>query len=108
MTERAGKRIPVLIDGASPAATLVAALTVAKVKVLLTTGRDMARACGGFCDDVAAGKLSHAGQPALDAAVAGARRRPIGDAGAFGWTGAPMGRRFWLRWWPPRWRGTAR
>jgi len=27
--------------------------------------------------------VSHADQPALDAAVAGARRRPIGDAGAW-------------------------
>jgi hypothetical protein len=42
-------------------------------------------ACGGFVDDVLAGRLSHAVQPQLDAAVEGARKRPIGDAGAFGW-----------------------
>ena len=42
-------------------------------------------ACGGFLDDVLAGRLSHAEQPQLNAAVEGARRRPIGDAGAFGW-----------------------
>ncbi|OBI52879.1 hypothetical protein [Mycobacterium sp. E787] len=92
VTDRAtGRRIPVVIDGASPAAALVPALTAARVKTVLTTGRDMARACGAFCDDVAAGKVSHAGQPALDAAVAGARRRPIGDAGAWAWDRRPDG-----------------
>ncbi len=91
VTERAGRRIPVVIDGASPAAALVPALTAARVKVVLTTARDMARACGAFTDDVAAGRVSHAGQPALDAAVAGARRRPIGDAGAWGWDRRPDG-----------------
>lgn len=89
ITERAGRRIPVVIDGASPAATLVPALTAARVKVVLTTARDMARACGAFTDDVVAGRVSHAGQPALDAAVAGARRRPVGDAGAWGWDRRP-------------------
>jgi hypothetical protein len=81
ISERAGKRVPVVIDGASPAATLIPALAMARVKTVLTTARDMARACGGFLDDVTAGRLSHPGQAQLDAAVAGARRRPIGDAG---------------------------
>ena len=55
------------------------------IKVIVTGARDMARACGGFLDDVEAGRVSHSDQPPLNAAVAGARRRPIGDAGAFGW-----------------------
>jgi hypothetical protein len=38
-----------------------------------------------FLDDVRAGRIQHAGQPMLDAAVAGARRRPIGDAGLWAW-----------------------
>ena len=85
VSERAGKRVPVVIDGASPAATLIPALAVAKVKTVLTTARDMGRACGGFIDDVSAGRLSHAEQVQLDAAVASARRRPIGDAGLWAW-----------------------
>ena len=48
-------------------------------------GADMGRACGGFVDDVLAGRLSHADRPPLNAAVEGARKRPIGEAGAFGW-----------------------
>ena len=83
--ERAGRRIPVVIDGASPAASMVPALHAQKVKTMITTARDMGRACGGFLDDVGAGRLSHAGQPQLDAAVAGGRRRPIGDAGLWAW-----------------------
>ena len=60
-------------------------MAVAKVKTVLTTARDMGRACGGFIDDVSAGRLSHAEQVQLDAAVASARRRPIGDAGLWAW-----------------------
>jgi hypothetical protein len=87
VTERAGrhKKIPVIIDGASPAATLVPALAAQKIKVVLTTARDMGRACGGFLDDVNSGRLSHNGHAQLTAAVAGARRRPIGDAWLWAW-----------------------
>jgi hypothetical protein len=86
ISERAARRrVPVVIDGASPAATLIPALAAAKVHTVLTTARDMGRACGGFIDDVSAGRLSHPGQAQLDAAVAGARRRPIGDAGLWAW-----------------------
>lgn len=81
----AKKRIPVVIDGSSPAASMIPALSAQKVKVVVTTARDMGRACGGFLDDVAAGRISHAAQEQLTAAVAGARKRPIGDAGMFGW-----------------------
>jgi hypothetical protein len=85
VADRAGRRIPVLIDGASGAASLVPALSAQKVRVVLTSGRDLGRACAGFLDDVTAGRLSHPGQAQLDAAVAGARRRPIGDAGLWAW-----------------------
>ena len=85
LVERAGRRIPVVIDGASAAASLIPALHAQKVKTVVTGARDMGRACGGFLDDVLAGRLSHANQAQLNAAVDGARRRKIGDAGAFGW-----------------------
>lgn len=85
VVERAGRRIPVVVDGASPAASMVPHLQAQKVKVTTTTAQDMGRACGGMLDDIAVGRVSHAGQKPLDLAVAGARRRPIGDAGAFGW-----------------------
>jgi hypothetical protein len=83
--DRAGRRIPVVIDGASPAASMVPALAAQRCRVVLTTAAEMARATASFLDDVTAGRLSHAGQPQLDAAVTGARRRPVGVAGAFAW-----------------------
>jgi hypothetical protein len=86
LTDRAAqRRIPVVVDGSSPAASLVPALSAVKVKVTITGARDMAAACGGFVDDVAAGRVTHGGDDQLDAAVAGARRRPIGSGGAWGW-----------------------
>jgi hypothetical protein len=38
-----------------------------------------------IANDVLAGRVSHAAQPLLDAAVTNARRRPLGDGGLFGW-----------------------
>jgi len=75
----------VVVDGASPAASIVARLKAQKCKTIVTTAPEMARAYGGFLDDVVAGRLTHHDEPPLNDAVAGARRRPIGEAGAFGW-----------------------
>jgi hypothetical protein len=85
VTERAGTRIPVVIDSVGPAASLIPALAVAKARVVVATTRDVTRGCAAFVDDVNAGRLSHAGQRALDTAIVGARRRPVGDAGSWAW-----------------------
>jgi hypothetical protein len=44
----------------------------------------MAKACGDWFDSVSEGRLTHFGQPQLDAALAGAQKRPIGQAGGWG------------------------
>ena len=85
IVERASRRIPVVIDTASPAASLIPALKARKVHVVATGAGDMARACGSFYDEVIAKRLTHAGQAQLDAAVEGAQKRKIGDAGGWGW-----------------------
>jgi len=85
VVERAGRRSPVVIDGASPAAAMIPHLQARKVKVITTSAQAMAKACGGFLDDVVQARISRTGQPPLDAAVEGCRKRPIGEAGAFGW-----------------------
>jgi len=85
VVQRAGRRIPVIIDGASPAASMIPHLLAQRVKVVTTTAPEMGRACGGFTDDVLAGRISHTDQGPLNAAVEGCRKRPIGQAGAFGW-----------------------
>jgi len=45
--------------------------------------RQMATACGKFFDLAVAGNVRHIGQPPLSGAVAGAKRRKLGDAWAW-------------------------
>ena len=89
VVERAArKRVPVLINSTSPASVLKVPLEAQRCKVKLTHTPDMARACGGLVDDVAAWRLTNADrspQSLLTAAAAGVRKRPVGDAGAFVW-----------------------
>jgi len=86
IAERAGRKVPVVIDTASPAAPLIPVLEGLKVHVIASAGEgaDMAKACGGLYDDYLAGVLTHAGQPQMDDAVAGVKKRLIGKAGGFG------------------------
>jgi hypothetical protein len=85
IVERAGRRIPVAIDNASPAAALVPVLKGKKVTVVQTTAGDMSKACGLFVDRATSRRLTHANQDAVNAALAGGRKRPIGNAGGWGW-----------------------
>jgi len=90
IAERAGRRIRVLIDSLSPAASMAPALRARKVDVMLTSAGDMGKACGGLFDAVRDGHVRHVkatddnGQKALDDAMAGCIRRDIGKAGAWG------------------------
>ena len=81
----AGKRTEVVIDDLSPAAQMIPELLSRRVKVKRTTARDMTKGCLIFETRASTGTLSHSGQPQLAAAVSGARKRPIGDAGGWGW-----------------------
>jgi hypothetical protein len=74
----------VVVDGGGPAGSLLADLDAARVAVTLTSARDVAQACGGFYDAVDGGFIRHLGQPELSAAALSARRRPLGDAWAWG------------------------
>lgn len=82
---RAGRRLPVMIDSQSPAASMIPALKARKVKVLTGSASDMSRACGLFASEVVAGRLTHADQEALNNARDGARKRAIGTAGGWGY-----------------------
>lgn len=79
------RHVPVVIDQASTAAVAVNHLT--NRNVVTTTTGEAVRSCVGFVDDVLAGLLTHSDTPNQDLgrAVDGARRRPIGDAGGYGW-----------------------
>jgi phage terminase large subunit-like protein len=73
----------VMFDPASPAGSLRLDLAAAGVAMEGTEVRTYAQACGAFYDDAINRKLAHRSQPALDAAVAGARKRNLGDAWAW-------------------------
>jgi phage terminase large subunit-like protein len=85
LTEKAGRRIPVVVDSVGPAASLTPELRARKCKVRATNGADMARACGLFENAVNADALTHGGQKTLGDALQNARKRPIRDAGGWGW-----------------------
>lgn len=89
IADRAGRRIPVLIDSASPAASLEPELRARRVKVRRTSASDMATACGLFENKVHAADtdtaLTHGDQPAVTEALFGARKRQIRDAGGWAW-----------------------
>jgi hypothetical protein len=59
-----------------------------KQRLQLTAAREYAQACGALVQDVSNDRWRHLGQEPLDAAVAGARTRPLADAWAWSWRGA--------------------
>lgn len=85
LAEKAGRRLPVVVDSMSPAASMVPFLKARGVRVTVTTASDMGKACGLFYDDVMAERMTHAAQEQLTNALAGAQRRTIGTAGGWGW-----------------------
>lgn len=82
---RAGRRIPVVIDGMSPAASLIPTLKARGVKVHASSAGDMAKACGLIVAHVESGRLTHADQESVNEARANARKRAIGTAGGWGY-----------------------
>lgn len=85
IVDRAKPRTSVVVDSASPAASLAPILRARKVRVLVTSAGDMAKACGQLVDKLGLGKFTHADQEAVNQAVEGARKRPIGKAGGWGY-----------------------
>lgn len=91
LLELSGRWSPcaVAVDPGGPAGSLIPDLEAAGIEVLKAGSRDVAQACGGFIDAVrpAEGEppLRHLDDPALNAAIKGARRRDLGD-GASAWS----------------------
>jgi len=85
VAERAGKRMPVFIDGQSPANAMIPALKARGVKVYTGSAADMSKACSQVNADVEAGRLTHADQQSVNDAREGARKRAIGSAGGWGY-----------------------
>ena len=88
IAERWPKTAAVVIDGQSPAMSLLPDLKKAHVRPIITGANDMGRACGTILDRLHDHTLTHLPdeqQPALAKAVQGAVTRPIGKSGAVGW-----------------------
>jgi hypothetical protein len=72
----------VVVDAAGYEGSLIQPLEAAGVPVTKPAARDVAAGFGQFCDAVTDSKsLRHLGQAPLDAALAGAAVRDVGDAG---------------------------
>jgi len=82
LRERFGP-VPWVVDAAGPAGSLVAPLEAAGFEVVKPTARDATHAAQGFYDDCHNGALFHLDDPLLNAALAGAQKRPLGDAWAW-------------------------
>lgn len=91
---RRGKFVTVVVDGASPAASLLPELKAARIPVMKTGAMDMAQACGALYDAAMAmqrpepgvlPRLTHFDQSELNTALRAASKRNIGAEGGWGW-----------------------
>jgi hypothetical protein len=73
-----------VVDGGGSAGSLIADLEERlSVEVVQPKAREVAASCGQFYDAVAEQTLSHLDQAPLASALAGAQKRPLGDAWAW-------------------------
>ena len=74
--------VSVVVDPWSAAGELILALDAARIEVVRPTARDVAAAAGALYDATRpdADRIRHLGQTPLNAAVAGAVKRPLADA----------------------------
>ncbi|MFG3426147.1 terminase [Streptomyces californicus] len=72
-----------VIDAAGPAGSLVKPLTDRGLRVVSPKAREVAQSCGQLYDAVQASEVSHMGQAPLATALAGAKKRDLGDAWAW-------------------------
>lgn len=75
--------LAVVVDDAGPAGSLIPELDQAGVTITTPKSRQVAQACGALYDAVAEDKLRHRDDPDLNAALAAADTRKLGDAWAW-------------------------
>lgn len=75
----------ILVVGTDPAGSLIAAGQAAGLDIEAVSTSDHAKACGYLFDAVTQGRMRHRVDPLLDAALAGAVRRDVGD-GSWLWS----------------------
>lgn len=82
LVERHGA-LAIGIDPGGPCGSLIPELEAVGVPLILMSARDIAQGCGAFYDAVIGGTVRHRDQQELSAAVASARKRPLGDSWAW-------------------------
>lgn len=85
MAARTRRRTPVMVYGQSAAAALIPQLRARRVAVNQASLGDMAKSCGLLENRVKTRTFTHAGQKAVDDALAVAPKVLIGKAGGWGW-----------------------
>lgn len=85
IVDRAKRKMPVFIDSIGPASALIPELKSRGVNVVSSSANHMAKGCEQVESRAKFGTLTHAGQSSVDEALAAARKRPIRDAGGWGW-----------------------
>jgi hypothetical protein len=83
--ERTLRRTPIVIDNVSPAAAFIPELKRRGKNVISSSAWDMGKACGLAVARAKAGTVTHGAQDSVTEALKGARKRPIRDAGGWGW-----------------------
>jgi hypothetical protein len=73
----------IVCDGFGPAAAIARKADEAGIKVRLLDSGDYGQACGAFVDAVGERTVRHLGQDELDAAIRGAKARPLVDRWAW-------------------------
>lgn len=76
--------VDVVVDGRGPAANLIPVLERAGVRLRIADTGDLLDACALLFDMVQERRVAHLAYHELDAAVAGAVKRPVGDRWAWG------------------------
>src|SRR5690606_40341940 len=74
-----------VVDETGPAAALIPALERGGIEVTKIGSREVAAGCDHLLDLARGGRLRHHGQPELATALAGAKKRVIGDERQWAW-----------------------
>jgi hypothetical protein len=82
---RAGRRLPVVMDGQSPARILRPDFLAVKAKLFVLNAPELLEACGGIVKAIETKKLTHFGQKRLTDALKAADKQAIGKAGGWKW-----------------------
>jgi hypothetical protein len=85
LCERAGRRVPIVLDAFSPARILKPRLQLKKAKLFVLQSNELLEACGGFVQAINDSRLSHAGDGLLTTALEAAEKKPVGKSGGWKW-----------------------